>query len=509
MPMNMPTDKLICVPITETDAHKFLAAIEEAAHVADAVELRLDYLDARNLSDVLAALPQRFADFHKPIIFTFRPREQGGQRDLSLDERLNFWRELPEQIKAALAYADFELDLVGKLGDSTPPVPWNKVICSHHDFNETPAHPGEIYERIARTHAAVVKIATKANRISDCLPLFELMRRGEKPVIILGMGLAGISTRVLALARGATLTFGALRPGAESASGQPTAVDLRDLYRADRLARESEVMGVIGYPIGHSRSPLIHNRALAAINYDAVYLPLEVADLDEFVRDFVRPATRKLDWRLRGLSVTIPHKLGVMKHLDLIAPAAARVGAVNTVVVEGDELHGYNTDVIGAMKPLSELIELHGARAAVIGAGGSARAICYGLSERGARVTVYARDLAKAKLLADEFNTKAASLGDFAGEADVVINCTPIGMKGHDEGTSPLKAESLRGVQLVFDLVYNPLETQLLKDARDASCRTLGGMAMLIEQAAEQFRLWTKREAPVDVMRRAVSGEAV
>jgi 3-dehydroquinate dehydratase / shikimate dehydrogenase len=505
MPMNTPPDKLICVPITETDAHKFLAAVEEAARVADAVELRLDYLDARSLSDVLAALPRRFADFHKPLIFTFRPREQGGRRDSSLEDRLNFWRGLSEQIKTLIAYADFELDLVEKLSDSTPPVPWHKVICSHHDFNETPANLGEIYERVARTPAAVVKIATKANRISDCLPLFELMRRGEKPVIVLGMGLAGISTRVLALSRGALLTFGALRPGAESASGQPTAADLRDLYRADRLTRESEVMGVVAYPVGHSRSPLIHNRALAAINYDAVYLPFEVADLDEFMRDFVRPATRKLDWRLRGLSVTIPHKLGVMKHLDSIDPAAARVGAVNTVVVEGDELHGYNTDVVGAMKPLAELIVLGGARAAVIGAGGSARAICYGLSERGARVTVYARDVAKAKLLADEFNARAAPLGDFAGEADIVINCTPIGMKGHDEGASPVEAESLRGVQLVFDLVYNPLETRLLKDARDAGCRTLGGMAMLIEQAAEQFRLWTKREAPVDVMWRAVT----
>lgn len=505
--MNTPFQKLICVPITETRAPEFLNAMEEAARTADAVELRLDYLEPQELAEVLRRLPARSTAAVTPLIFTFRPREQGGMRDLSLAERQAFWRALSREIKDLLAFADFELDLVESFGESAP-LAWQKTICSQHDFNETPANLREIYERIARTPAAIVKMATKANRISDCLPLFDLMQRGEKPVIILGMGLAGISTRVLALSRGALLTFGALRRGAESASGQPTVAELRDLYRAQQLTRESEVMGVIGYPVGHSRSPLIHNTAFKAVGYDAVYLPFEVQDLDEFVRDFVRPATRKLDWQMRGLSVTIPHKLGVMRHLDHLDPAAASVGAVNTVVVEGDELHGYNTDVIGAMKPLSELIELRGARVAVVGAGGSARAICYGLRERGATVMVFARDLKKARTLAEEFNAQAALLGDFAGQADVIINCTPSGMRGHDEGTSPLPAESLRGVQLVFDLVYNPLETQLLKDARAAGCRTLGGMAMLIEQAAEQFRLWTKCVAPVDVMWRAVSGAA-
>ncbi|MGH8845777.1 MAG: shikimate dehydrogenase family protein, partial [Polaromonas sp.] len=178
---------------------------------------------------------------------------------------------------------------------------------------------------------------------------------------------------------------------------------------------------------------------------------------------------------------------------------------VNTVVIEGDELHGYNTDVAGAMKPLDEMIDVKGARVAVIGAGGSARAICYGLSQRGADVTIYARDLKKAQLLADEFKTRIASLESFRGEADVVINCAPVGMSGHSEGRSLIKAESLEGVKLVYDLVYTPEETALLGDAKRAGCRTLGGLAMLVGQAAEQFRLWTGLEAPVDVMWRAAS----
>jgi 3-dehydroquinate dehydratase/shikimate dehydrogenase len=498
---------LICAPITERRAAEFLAALNEAEEVADAIELRLDYLSAEDLERVLAELIARPARLTKPLIFTYRPREQGGERDLSLADRQSFWRSLPPPLTAALAYADLELDLVESLIESEPPIPWEKVICSDHNFDETPADLAQICDRIARTPAAVIKIATQARRMGDCLSIFKLLesRRSSKPMIALAMSLPGIATRVLVLSRGARLTFGALRRGAESASGQPTVAELRNLYRVKQLTRASEILGIIGYPIGHSRSPLMHNSALAALNRDAVYLPFEVDDVDEFARDFVRPATRKIDWRLRGLSVTIPHKLAIIPHLDFVDPVARRIGAVNTVVVEGNELRGYNTDVIGAMKPLDELIDVRDARVAVLGAGGSARAVCHGLSERGAEVTIYARDLAKAQHLADEFKAQAAKLEEFNGQAEIIINSTPIGMLGHSEADSPIKSDQLRGVKLVYDLVYNPAETTLLKEARAVGCQTLGGLAMLLAQAAEQFRLWTGEEAPVELMWQALS----
>jgi 3-dehydroquinate dehydratase/shikimate dehydrogenase len=504
-----PAFPFICVPITETNAEAFLAATDEAAQIADAIELRLDYLSAEALPQLIVELRSRIERISKPLIFTFRPREQGGKRDLSLQDRHNFWRSLPPEITSAFAFADFELDLVESLAGDQPPVPWSKVICSWHNFDETPNDLMERFERMARTPAAVVKIATQANRIGDCLRIFEIIERANqpKPVIGLAMGLPGLATRALALSRGAMLTFGALRRGAESASGQPTVAELRDLYRVKQLTRTSEIYGIIGKPVGHSRSPLMHNAALQALNHDGAYLPFEVDDVDEFVRDFVRPKTKRLDWRLRGLSVTIPHKLAIIPHLDFVDATAKAVGAVNTVVVEGDELPrlcGYNTDVTGAMKPLDELIDVTGARVAVIGAGGSARAICFGLNERGADLTIYARNPGKAQPLAEEFKARVAPLDSFGGQAEVVINCTPIGMHGHSEGQSPLKAESLRGVKLVYDLVYTPEETALLRAARAAGCRTLGGLAMLVGQAAEQFRLWTGLEAPVDVMWQAV-----
>jgi len=508
--MNTSPPSLVCVPITETDAEAFLATIREAEQTADAIELRLDYLPAEALPQLIAELRSRIAQISKPLIFTFRPREQGGERDLSLQDRHNFWRSLPPEITSAIAFADFELDLVESFASGPPPVPWSKIICSWHNFDETPGDLMERFERMARTPASVVKIATQANRIGDCLRIFEIIERANqpKPVIGLAMGLPGLATRALALSRGAMLTFGALKRGAESASGQPTVAELRDLYRVKQLTRESEIYGVIGKPIGHSRSPLMHNAALKALDRDGVYLPFEVEDVDEFVRDFVRPKTKKLDWRLRGLSVTIPHKLAIIPHLDFVDATAKAIGAVNTVVVEGDglpRLCGYNTDVAGAMKPLDELMDVRGARVAVLGAGGAARAICYGLNERGADVTIYSRDVRKAQPLADEFKAQTAAIESFDGEADVVINCTPVGMRGHSEDQSPVKAESLRGVKLVYDLVYNPEETVLLRDAREAGGQTLGGLAMLVGQAAEQFRLWTGLEAPVEVMWQAVN----
>jgi 3-dehydroquinate dehydratase/shikimate dehydrogenase len=388
-------------------------------------------------------------------------------------------------------------------------VPWEKVICSWHDFAETPDDLIARYERMASSPAAMVKIATQANRISDCLRILELIEhaKGKKPLIALAMGLPGLMTRALALSRGATLTFGSLRRGAESAAGQPTVAELRDLYRVKELSRDSQIFGVIGNPVGHSRSPLMHNAALKSLKRDGVYLPFEVDDVASFVCGFVHPRTRKLEWNLRGLSVTIPHKLAIIPYLDVVDATAKAIGAVNTVVIEGDELHGRNTDVIGAMKPLADMIDVKGARVAVIGAGGSARAICYGLSWRGADVTIYARDLKKAQPLGDEFKMRTSSLESFNGEADVVINCTPIGMRDHSEGRSTIKAETLEGVKLVYDLIYTPEETALLRDAKHAGCQTLGGLAMLVGQAAEQFRLWTGLEAPVDVMWRAVRGD--
>jgi 3-dehydroquinate dehydratase/shikimate dehydrogenase len=498
----MQTGSYLCTPITEPSSDNFLHAMQAADRVAEAIELRLDYLPAEDLPGFLATLEQRGAAFTKPLLFTFRPAEQGGRRAVTLAERRAFWQGLSPAIVEQIAYADFEYDLVESFHAETPPVPWEKVICSWHDFESTPSDLMPRYERMAATPAAIVKIATKAQTISDCLPLFDCLdrARGAKPVIALGMGMPGLMTRVLSLSRGAMLTFGSLARGAESAPGQPTIAELQDLYRIKQLSRQTEIFGIIGNPVSHSRSPRIHNTALAALGRDGVYLPFEVADIDRFAREFLRPETRRIDWRLRGLSVTIPHKRSILPYLDSIDETARVIGAINTVVVEAGKVRACNTDVGGAMKPLEALLDLKSARVAVLGAGGSARAICYGLKMRGAAIDLYARDLQRAQPLAEEFGTRLHSIENFRGAVDLVINCTPVGMHGHSEGESPIPAESLRGVRLVYDLIYAPEETALLREAKAAGCQTLGGLAMLVAQAGEQFRFWTGHEPPLDVM---------
>jgi shikimate dehydrogenase len=219
----------------------------------------------------------------------------------------------------------------------------------------------------------------------------------------------------------------------------------------------------------------------------------------------IHPRTRELNWKISGLSVTAPHKTAVMEHLDWIEPAAQEIGAVNTILVLKGLLHGYNTDAIGFLKPLiQQLGPLQGARCAVIGAGGAASAAIWGLKQEAAEVTIHARDIKKAEALAGKFGASWAGLGDarFAG-VDVVINATPLGTAGEFENQTPATAQELSGARLAYDLVYNPTETRFLAEAREAGCETLGGLPMLVAQAAEQYRLWTGMIAPEDVMRDA------
>jgi shikimate dehydrogenase len=246
----------------------------------------------------------------------------------------------------------------------------------------------------------------------------------------------------------------------------------------------------------------MHNTAFATLGLDAVYLPFEVADVSEFVKRMADPRTRELDWNLRGFSVTAPYKLSVMGELDWIEPAAQEIGAVNTVVIEGDELHGYNTDAEGFLAPLLERVgSLQGLRCAVLGSGGVARTAGWALRREGATVTIIARQLDKALALAAAFALEARQLDNTSlGDFDVVVNTTPLGTSGPLQDQTAVTSEQLRGARLAYDLVYNPAETLFMREARAAGCETLGGLPMLVTQAAAQFRLWTRVEPPKDIM---------
>ena len=492
----------VCVPVCVRGAAELRPSIERAAEVADIIEVRLDCLEADQLDAARAQLSALLAGAGRPFVITFRPHEQGGGRRVSLEERAAFWRDAPLWLREAAgrerAFADVELDLLESPQAASLAGLFDnfQVICSHHDFRETPADLEKIFERMARTPADVLKLATRANSITDCLALMRLLergRRGGREVIAVSMGEAGLLTRVLAPAFGAFLTYGSLDAEQATAPGQVDARELRRLYRVHELSEKTLVAGIVGSPVGHSLSPHLHNAAFAALGLDAVYLPFEVADVSEFVRRMADPRTRELDWNLRGFSVTAPHKQAIIPLLDRVAPVASRIGAVNTVVISEEHgLEGFNTDADASVAPLEGLVELKGARVAVIGAGGAARALLWALGERGARATVFARDAGRGRLLAEEFGADSAPLaGASFGGFDVVVNTTPLGTRGALEEETPATSAQLSGARFAYDLVYNPTRTRFLEEAREADCRTVGGLGMLAAQAAEQFRLWT------------------
>jgi shikimate dehydrogenase len=251
----------------------------------------------------------------------------------------------------------------------------------------------------------------------------------------------------------------------------------------------------------------MHNAAFEHLNVDGVYIPFEVKDAVEFFKRMVHPRFRELNWNLKGLSVTAPHKLTVLEMLDWIDSDALDIGAVNTVVVDDKKIRGYNTDAAGFLAPLEQCFgDLTDARVAVIGAGGAANAVVWSLCREEADITVFARDETKAARLAQRFGALAKKLDESSfRNYDLFVNTTPLGSVGPDVHQTPATVDQLVGVSLVYDLVYNPNETLLLKHAREAGCKTLDGLKMLVAQAALQFELWTGKSAPVDVMRAAAS----
>ena len=459
----------VCVPVREKNLSAFKSACERATEWADIVELRLDCLEPQDVSAAVSDL----SSFSCPVILTFRPSEQGGYRDLTREDRLRFWQT--EALRGDAVWWDIEEDLAHDLSPD-----WSRTILSHHDFSGVPPDLETIYERLGQTPARVIKITVQANEIVDCIPVFELIDRARsegREIIAIAMGNAGITTRILGPSRGGFLTYGSLNEDNATAPGQVNARKLRSLYNIDGINDETMVCGLVGQPAVHSVSPHIHNAAFAQEGVNGVYLPFEVSDVQSFIKRMVHPRTRELNWNLRGLSITAPHKQTVMECLDWLDPDAMEIGAVNTVVVENDRLLGYNTDAAGFIYPLIKRIgSLNGKRVAIIGAGGAARAAIWALNKEGANVIVFVRDVSKVS-----FPCKPLASASFK-EYDLVVNATPV---------APVTQEQLRGARLVYDLVYNPVETKLMYVAREAGCETLGGLEMLVSQAKIQFELWT------------------
>ena len=472
------TTTRVCVTVTAETTAELRRKRDEVVG-ADMVELRLDTVSD---PDAAAALAGR----KLPVIVTCRPTWEGGHFKGSEEERRQI---LGDALARGAEFVDIEWK--ANFTDLLQSTAGRRIVLSSHDFNGIPSDLTGRSQAMRATGAEVVKLAVKTSRLSDCLPLLDLgaqiARQGS---VLIGMGPCGLATRVLAKKFGSMWTYA----GDQREVGQVSAAELIDMYRVRAMTDDTDIYGLVGSPISHSVSPAMHNAAFAATRSDAVYLPLPAADAEDF-ETFGRAIG------LKGASITIPYKVSLFDCMDEIYSVARRIGAINTMRAMDGRWLGGNTDAAGFLAPLKDRVALNGMRVAVLGAGGSARAVAVALSSSQADVTIYARNPVRAQDVAMTAGAASGTMPPEAGSWDLLVNCTPIGMYP-DSGETPVDASLLTGTH-VYDLIYNPTSTRLMREATTAGCEAIGGLEMLVAQAHEQFEWWRGMKPPAGVMREA------
>ena len=497
----------ICISICAQTADDLLSKIGRAQPLADVVEVRFDCLAPSEIRLAIARISSQ-PELSNYLLATFRPIKQGGGRDLSFKERKQFWTR---DINKAFWGGDFEEDVI----DLSVPANWRNRIGSVHEDDIRPLDVEAVYERLKTTGASVLKIALSAEDATDSIRVWALLEKATKekmPLIPIAMGEAGKWTRILGLAHGAFMTYASLETGSETASGQISAEDMANTFRVKEINEKTEVYGIIAGDTSYSVSPWMHNAAFKEAGMNRVFVPLQTNDLDEFMRLMVDDDTREVELNFRGFSVTNPHKRSILEHLHKIDEAAKNIGAVNTVKIEDGELSGYNTDAPGFIAPLKKVLgDVKGARVAIAGAGGAARACAYALKQEGADVTIFARRHRRAERLAEEFGVSVGNSNNSfrPGTVDILVNATPLGTKGGETEATIATASQMNGIKLVYDLVYNPIQTRLIREARIAGVAALGGLDMVLAQGRKQFEIWTGETAPTNVMAAAIKRKLV
>ena len=486
----------VCLALSGETIDDMLATAESMARDNPFLEFRLDYL-----KQPLAALPKihRFLETHQYVtaIGTCRRAENGGKFKGSMASQLEV---LTRAHAAGCQIVDLEIesalkskrDAIARLRSRAG------LIVSFHDFRAT-RNLDETLEKMLKVPADFYKVVSTATTLSDNVTMMKFLQtQSDKHALIgLCMGEQGIISRVLSVRAGSVFTFGAVSADLKTAPGQISAGDLRSIYRIDQVDAATRVYGVAGDPIEHSLSPVIMNTALRRENVNGVYLPLHAKTLKDLMR-----CVREIP--LHGLSVTMPYKQSILAHLDNTDAHTTKIGACNTVVRGQDgKLYGFNTDAAGVVRPLEQRLTIENAKVLVLGAGGAARAAVYGLKERGAEIWILNRTAVKAQKLARQAKARTIKRADLRKIAfDVIINATPVGMGNTRD--CPLKDEEIQA-RVVFDMVYDPVETHLLQVARAKGIAVIPGVEMFVQQAARQFEIWTGKPAPAGDMLRAVT----
>lgn len=483
---------------------------------SDLVELRLDYLQADQLEH-LNELESWFAEHAVHLIVTFRPQDEGGHYAGDVQERLN---ALMWCAGFSPRWVDFEYNryvqspqIAEKLRLMGAPAERDRLarilLSVHH--SETPVKLISEFLELCRSPAETVKMVWPARDARDNFEALDMQKCADRPATVFCSGMAGLPSRILGRKAGAAITYCALDKGAETAPGQATLTDMLSGYRFKDINNDTQVYGVIGDPIAHSLSPAVHNAAFAHENINAVYLPFALGGDGHTFAEFVKGVAERAWLNVRGFSVTSPHKRNAwILTQDDLDPVTMRLEAINTLSFTRDNVRGDNTDYQGAIGWLQaglgcELPGFADMKIDVLGAGGLARSIVAALRLLRAQVTVYNRTQEKAQRLADAFNCRAEILDSSTVlDADVIINCTTVGMFPNVY-QSPVKPQSIQSGRTVFDAVYNPRQTQLLKDAAERQCKTIDGLELFIRQAGLQFTVWTTRVAPIDIMRQVAA----
>ena len=490
----------VCVAIQAGSPAEMLDRAEEAIKDSHFFEFRLDSLSKP--ASVMSYLKQFLGEHREVVaIATCRRKQNGGNFVGSLTAQLEI---LQSAASAGCQIVDLDIESaeeakaaqLAKLRASGA-----MLLISFHDFTRTRSLD-QAADRIEKFKPDYVKVVSTARSLADNLAVLRLIedRSLSAHVVGIAMGEEGILSRVLGPRAGAAFTFASIAEGAETAAGQMSARTLHDVYRIEHLDHATRIFAVAGNPIAHSLSPVMHNTAFRREIVNAVMVPLKPRNLDDLLT-----VIRELP--LAGVAVTMPFKQDVLPHLANMDPLTSKIGACNTLRTGADgKLYGFNTDVAGVVRPLEKRVHLKNARVAVLGAGGAARAAVFGLVEQGAEVFIINRTHEKAVTLARQAKAKSLKHEAFAKQRfDVLINTTPCGMKGLKQ-TMPIAEDELNA-NLVFDMVYNPLETPLLKLARSRGLGAVTGLEMFVQQGARQFEIWTGKPAPESEMLRVVEHE--
>jgi 3-dehydroquinate dehydratase/shikimate dehydrogenase len=494
----------MCVAIQAGSATQMIERAETALQDARFLEFRLDMLPEP--TEAIGAI-REFLTGRRDIIViaTCRRRQNGGNFEADLAAELDL---LTQAAEAGCQMVDLEVESAEEARSEQLEEFRNRLresgtalLISFHDFNRT-EDLDKAANRIEAFRPEFVKVVSTALSLVDNLAVLRLIeeRSLSAQVVGIAMGEEGIVSRVLGPRAGAAFTFAASNHGAETAPGQVAARTLRDLYRVEHLDKATRIFGVAGNPIANSLSPLMQNTAFRRESVNAVLMPLKVHAVEELL-------TLLRELPLAGSAVTMPFKLEVLPFLANMDPLTQRIGACNTLRTGADgKLYGFNTDVAGVVRPLEKRMKLKGARIGVLGAGGAARAAVFGLQDKGAEVFIVNRTHETAVALAKEARAHAIKHNQLAKHSfDALINSTPCGMRGAKQAM-PIAEDELNAA-LVFDMVYNPLETPFLKLAQSRGIPVISGLEMFVQQGARQFEIWTGKPAPEIEMQRVVELE--